>query len=115
MSRFLSILAAALLALTLGCQAKPKATATVASGPAIIGELTNQTVVYECPQCGMDFDGPGQCSMDHIDLVKTGIAYICPADNKAVEHSGKCPRCAANATVQRTALAPQVPKALSGN
>ena len=117
MSRLLSILAAALLALTLGCQAKPKATATATAdaGPAIIDALTNQAVVYECPQCGMDFDGPGQCSMDHIDLVKTGIEYICPADNKAVEHSGKCPRCAANATVQRTALAPQVPKALSGN
>jgi len=114
MRRFLVPLIAALL--LLGCQAKPKTTAAPASAdPAPVSELTNQRVVYECPQCGMDFDGPGQCSMDHIDLVKTGIAYICPADNKAVEHSGKCPRCAANAVVQRTALAPQVPKALSGN
>jgi len=115
MSRFLILLTAAMFALTLGCQAKPKATATAASGPAPLDELTNQTVVYECPQCGMDFDGPGQCSMDHIDLVKTGIEYICPADNKKVERSGKCPRCAANARVQRTALAPQIPKALTGN
>ena len=114
MSRFLAVLL--ISALALGCQSKPKATASVAApGPQPINELTNQTVVYECPQCGMDFDGPGQCPMDHIDLVKTGIAYICPADNKPVEHSGQCPRCAASATVQRTALAPSVPKALSGN
>jgi predicted RNA-binding Zn-ribbon protein involved in translation (DUF1610 family) len=114
MSRFLLVLAAVLL--TLGCQPKPKAAAAPAyTGPAPVDVLTNQTVVYECPQCGMDFDGPGQCTMDHIDLVKTGIAYICPADNKPVEHSGKCPRCAANATVRRTALAPDIPPALKGN
>jgi hypothetical protein len=113
MSRFI-ILAAVVLAL--GCQAKPKTTAaTAATGPAPIEELTNQTVVYECPQCGMDFNGPGQCTMDHIDLVKTRIEYICPADNQPVEHSGKCPRCAANATVRRTALAPEIPPALKGN
>ena len=114
MSRLLVVLVAVVLAL--GCQSKPKTTAAAgASAPGIIDELTNQTVVYECPQCGMDYDGPGQCPMDHIDLVKTGIEYICPADNQPVERSGKCPRCAANATVKRTALAPQVPRALSGN
>ena len=113
MSRLLTILVAAVL--TLGCQAKPKATASAASAPALIDELTNQTVVYECPQCGMDYDGPGQCSMEHVDLVKTGIEYICPVDNQKVERSGQCPRCAANATVKRTALAPQVPKAPTGD
>jgi len=114
MSRLIAILVVA--ALTLGCQSKPKtAVSAAAPAPQIINELTNQTVVYECPQCGMDFDGPGQCTMDHIDLVKTGIAYICPADNRPVEHSGQCPRCAANATVTRTALAPSVPKALTGD
>jgi hypothetical protein len=114
MSRFIVVLAALLL--VLGCQAKPKLAAAPGSpGPAPVDELTNQTVVYECPQCGMDFDGPGQCPMDHIDLVKTGIAYICPADNQPVKHSGKCPRCAANATVRRTALAPEIPPALKGN
>jgi hypothetical protein len=114
MNRFLAVLVVATL--TLGCQSKPKTTAS-ASGPApqLVSVLTNQTVVYECPNCLMDFDGPGQCPMDHIDLVKTGIAYICPADNKPVEHSGRCPRCAANATVMRAALAPPVPKALTGD
>lgn len=114
MSRFLAVLVVA--ALAFGCQAKPKTTVSASgSAPQLVNELTNQTVVYECPNCGMDFDGPGQCTMDHIDLVKTGIAYICPADNKPVEHSGSCPRCAAHATIVRTALAPQVPKALTGD
>jgi len=114
MSRLLVVLVAVTLAL--GCQSKPKSSAAkTTAAPGLVAELTNQTVVYECPQCGMDYDGPGQCSMDHIDLVKTGIEYICPADNQPVEHSGKCPRCAANATVKRTALAPQVPRALTGN
>lgn len=113
MNRMLVLLAAA--ALVVGCQSKPKVAATATAAPQTIDELTNQTVVYECPQCGMDFDGPGQCSMDHVDLVKTQIDYICPADNKPVERSGKCPRCAANVTIKRTALAPSVPKALSGN
>ena len=114
MSRFLAVLVVAVVAL--GCQSKPRTTPSAAGPPPqVINELTNQTVVYECPQCLMDFDRPGQCTMDHIDLVKTGIAYICPADSKPVEHSGHCPRCAANATVVRTALAPPVPKALTGD
>ena len=113
MSRILVVLVAVFLAL--GCQSKPRSTAAASPGPGPIRELTNQTVVYECPQCGMDFDEPGQCTMDHIDLVKTGIEYICPADNQPVEHSGKCPRCVANATVKRTALVPEVPQAPKGN
>ena len=114
MNRTLAFLVTAML--VLGCQAKPKSTAAVsAAAPKLVDELTNQTLVYECPQCGMDYDGPGQCAMDHVDLVKTQVDYICPADNKPVEHSGKCPRCAANATVRRTALAPPIPKALTGN
>ena len=117
MSRFLVVLVAILL--VPGCQAKPKTTAaapqaatTPEAGPVLINVVTNQTVVYTCPQCGMDFEGPGQCSMCHVDLVKTAIAYICPADGKPVEHSGKCPRCAANAEVRRTAM---IPPALGGN
>ena len=118
MSRFLVVLVAVLLAS--GCQAKPKATAATTTTPAdaspkLINVVTNQTVVYTCPHCGMDFDSPGQCSMCHVDLVKTAIAYICPADNRPVEHSGKCPRCAANAEVRRTAMAPEIPPALGGN
>ena len=116
MNRLIPILAIAVVALVAGCQSKPKSAAVAtAAAPHKIDELTNQTVVYECPQCGMDYDAPGQCPMDHIDLVKTAIAYICPADHQPVEHSGKCPRCQANATIQRTALQPPVPKALTGN
>jgi hypothetical protein len=102
MSRLFVLLA--ILLLVPACQPSPKP-AAVAAGPTLIEELKSQTVVYECPQCGMDYDGPGVCSMDNTTLVKTGIEYICPADNRPVEHSGKCPRCAANATVKRTALA----------
>lgn len=120
MSRFLVVLVAILL--VPGCQAKPKTTAApqaattpeaaTAPDPVLINVVTNQAVVYSCPQCGMDFEKPGQCSMCHVDLVKTAIAYICPADNKPVEHSGQCPRCVANAEVRRTAM---IPPALGGN
>lgn len=99
----------AILLLVPACQPKPKPAAV--AGPAPITELTSQTMVYECPECGMDYEGPGECPMDHTQLVKTGIEYICPADNRPVEHSGKCPRCAANATVKRTALAADTPPA----
>ena len=116
MSRYIPIITIAVVALVAGCQSKPRsATVATAATPHEIDELTNQTVVYECPQCGMDYDRPGQCPMDHVDLVKTAIAYICPADHQPVERAGKCPRCQANATIQRTALTPPVPKALSGN
>ena len=76
------------------------------SQPQAINALTDQALVYECPKCGMDYDKAGKCTMDGADLVATQVAYICPADNQPVEHSGKCPRCAANATVQKTALGP---------
>jgi len=81
------------------------ADAVTASQPNEIAELTDQTMVYECPKCGMDFDGPGNCSMDGTKLVETQVAYMCPADNKPVEKAGKCPRCAMNAKVNKTAVA----------
>ena len=79
------------------------------SQPQAINSLTDQTLVYECPKCGMDFDKAGKCNMDGADLVATQVAYICPADNQPVEHSGKCPRCAADARIDKTALAPGAP------
>ncbi len=97
----LLFLMAALLA---GCQAKPKAPAAAAA-PKTIATLTDQKVVWECPSCGMDYDGPGTCSMDGATLVKTDISYICPVDNKPVDHAGPCPRCNANAKIVRTAVA----------
>ena len=115
------ILCVALTAIALaGCQAAPKSTqnaaetpsatstgtnAMSASAPKEIMALTNETKVWECPKCGADFDGPGVCNMDGATLVQTRVSYICPADNKPVEHSGKCPRCAANARVEKMAVA----------
>ncbi len=94
-----------MLALALiGCQAKPAARA--ASSPRAINELTTQTMVYTCPKCGADYDAPGKCPMDDAALVKTRVDYICPADNQPVSRAGKCPRCAANARIVKTAMAP---------
>jgi uncharacterized C2H2 Zn-finger protein len=78
--------------------------AVVASGPRMIEELTNQRQVFECPKCGMDFDAAGVCSMDSTVLVATRVDYTCPADGKAVEKAGHCPRCAMNARVEKTAM-----------
>ena len=99
------LLAASLI---LGCQARPKV-AHVAAAPKSIEALTNQTIVYTCPQCGMDYDAPGKCSMCDVDLVKTRVSYICPVDNKPVDHAGPCPRCNANARVVKTAVAADAP------
>jgi predicted nucleic-acid-binding Zn-ribbon protein len=112
---------AAIAAITFaGCQAAPRSAqnagesktsttsgtqAVTAAAPREIDVLTNQTDVWECPKCGMDYDGPGTCKMDGSTLVENRVSYICPADNKPVEHSGKCPRCAANARVEKMALA----------
>ncbi len=98
-----------LLALALcGCGASNHSTAASAKGaskPRAIAALTDQTLVYECPKCGMDFDQAGACSMDGTALVAMKVAYICPADDKPVDHSGACPRCPANARVDKTAMA----------
>jgi len=66
--------------------------------------LTNQTLVYECPKCGNDYDKAGKCPMDQTELVATQVSYICPADNQPVDQAGKCPRCNADARVQKMAL-----------
>ena len=118
MNRFLY---AAIAALTLaGCQAAPRSAhnagesktstpsgtqAVTAAAPKEIDVLTSQTKIWECPECGMDYDGPGTCNMDGSTLVETNVSYICPADNKPVEHSGKCPRCAVNARIEKVAMA----------
>ena len=117
------LLTAAVLLLA-GCSGQPKATATassrsdvpsttggapnrtvVAAAPNKIEELTAQTMVYECPKCGTDFDAAGSCTMDGSTLVATRVDYSCPADGKAVEKAGQCPRCAMHARVEKTTLA----------
>ena len=75
------------------------------SGPKAILALTDQKMVYDCPKCGADYGSAGNCPMDGTPLVATAVAYICPADNKPVDHSGACPRCAANARVEKTKVA----------
>jgi uncharacterized C2H2 Zn-finger protein len=118
MNRFLC---AALAAIALaGCQAAPKtaqnatetqaaspsgADAVTAAAPKEIQVLTDQTKVWECPKCGMDFDAQGTCSMDGTTLVETQVSYVCPADNKPTEHAGKCPRCAMNSRIDKVAVA----------
>jgi hypothetical protein len=92
-------------------QPAAKTDAVTAAAPNEIEELTDQKKVWECPQCGMDYDGPGQCAMDHSKLVETKVDYICPADNQPVDKAGKCPRCAVNARVVKTAIAAVAPGA----
>ena len=113
MTRFLC---AALAAIAVaGCQTAQKAPrsatdtpAAAAAAPHSIDALTSQTQVWECPKCGMDYDGAGTCSMDGATLVETRVSYICPADDRPVEHSGKCPRCAANARIEKSPMAAAV-------
>jgi len=106
----MTVLLLLLVTSLVGCQAQPKAS-RAASAPNAIVALTDQTLVYTCPQCGMDYDAPGKCKMCDADLVETRVAYICPADDKPVAHSGKCPRCDANARVTKTAVAVDAPPA----
>jgi hypothetical protein len=77
--------------------------ATAVTQPNAI-QLTNQTLTYECPKCGVDYDKAGKCPTDGTDLVATQVSYICPADHKPVDQAGKCPRCQMDATIQKVAL-----------
>ena len=77
-------------------------TAVTAAAPNEIA-LTNQKVVWECPVCEMDYDGPGRCAMGCAELVKYDVAYTCPVDQQPVAGIGKCPRCEQNVKVIKTA------------
>jgi hypothetical protein len=92
--------------------ANPGASAAVQTGdakPTLIAELTDQTLVYECPKCGMMYDKAGTCTMGCGETVAMQVNYSCPADGKAVEKAGHCPRCPMNARVEKTALAASAP------
>jgi hypothetical protein len=84
---------------------QPGSDAVVATAPNQLAELTDQTLVYECPKCGMMFDAAGTCSMGCGELVATQVSYTCPKDNQAVAKAGQCPRCPMNARVDKTAMA----------
>ena len=98
-----------------GCQSAPKPAAHLTGTPQEIAVLTDQTTIYTCPECAMEYDRAGQCPMCKVDLVATHVDYICPADDKPVARSGKCPRCAANARVVKTAMAQKAPGTPTGN
>ena len=87
----------------------PGTDAATAAAPNQIAELTSQTIVYECPKCGMMFDAAGTCSMGCGALVATAISYSCPKDNEPVAQAGQCPRCPMNARVDKTTMAGGVP------
>ncbi|HKQ58212.1 MAG TPA: hypothetical protein VJY35_10135 [Candidatus Eisenbacteria bacterium] len=92
--------------------ANPGASAAVQTGdakPTLIAELTDQTLVYECPKCGMMYDKAGTCTMGCGETVAMQVDYSCPADGKPVEKAGHCPRCPMNARVEKTALAASAP------
>ncbi len=110
-----SLIACLLAALLAGCSAQKShapasaesqtqrsSQAVIAAAPQAI-DLTDQKRVWECPTCGIDYDAAGKCPMDGAELKAMDVSYICPADNKPVEHTGKCPRCAANARVDKVA------------
>ena len=121
-----TVVMAAIFLLT-GCDARTTSTASAKAHPEVAGpgasvtptviaQLTDQTLVYHCPECGMDYDRPGQCSMEHADLVPVRIDYLCPLDHQPVAHAGQCPRCAAPATIERTTLTLALPsRGLTGN
>lgn len=88
------------------------ATASTETVPRLIAELTNETLVYECPVCKMTFADPGICTMKCAELVRTQVAYVCPADGKPVDHAGDCPRCDVDAQVVLTAMTSEAPAAL---
>ena len=95
--------------LSLAACAAPRSTeqtaAVPASGPQAVSQLTDQTTIFTCPTCKMEFDRAGECTMCHVALVETQVAYTCPADQKPVAHAGDCPRCDADAVVTKTAAA----------
>jgi hypothetical protein len=80
----------------------PQTIAVAAAAPHSMA-LTSQKVVWECPVCEMDYDGPGRCAMGCAELVKYDVAYVCPVDQQAVAGIGKCPRCEQGAKVIKTA------------
>lgn len=97
---------------TTAAESPKSATASTETVPRLIAELSNETLVYECPVCKMTFADPGICTMKCAELVRTQVAYVCPADGKSVDHAGDCPRCDVDASVVLTAMTSEAPAAL---
>lgn len=73
-------------------------------GPHLI-TLTNQTQVWACPTCGMNYDGPGECEMKDGTLVLMNVRYVCPTGGEALLSAGPCPTHGAEARVEKTPAA----------
>lgn len=78
--------------------------AVPAGGPNLV-QLTDQKTVWTCEKCGMNFDGPGTCSMKCGELTQVNVAYVCPANGREVGKAGKCSDCDQDAKVVKTAIA----------
>ena len=111
MTRYLAVLV--LLLLAFGCSSKSStsretaasgsATRTTA-GPHLI-TLTNQTTVWTCPTCGMNYDGPGECEMKDGTLAQMNVSYVCPTGGEALPGVGLCPTHNVEARVVKTPVA----------
>ena len=77
---------------------------TVAAAPKLV-TITNQTTVWTCPTCGMNYDGPGECEMKDGTLVQMNVSYVCPTGGEALPGVGVCPTHGVEARVDKTPAA----------
>lgn len=108
--RFIPLIVLLLLA---GCGSRSSTTQDASSttgsdvktaGPHLV-TLTNQTQVWSCPTCGMNYDGPGECEMKDGTLALVNVHYVCPVGKEALSGVGKCPTHGADAVVEKTPAA----------
>ena len=85
-------------------EAASTADTTAAAGPNLI-TVSNQTEVWQCPACGMTFDGPGECSMKDGTLAKMNVHYVCPTGGEEMPGVGTCPTHNVEARVEKTVAA----------
>jgi predicted RNA-binding Zn-ribbon protein involved in translation (DUF1610 family) len=76
-----------------------------AAAPPKLVTITNQTTVWTCPTCGMNYDGPGECEMKDGTLVQMNVSYVCPTGGEALPGVGLCPTHKVEARVDKTPVA----------
>ena len=77
---------------------------SASAGPHLV-TISNQTTVWTCPTCGMNYDGPGECEMKDGTLVQMNVSYVCPAGGEALTGVGKCAAHGVEARVDKTPVA----------
>ena len=77
---------------------------TASAGPKLV-TISNQTTVWTCPTCGMNYDGPGECEMKDGTLVQMNVSYVCPTGGEALPGVGVCPTHGVEARVDKTPAA----------